>query len=77
MSRNLRRVSLRVVNLAGAGQDDAIRLPDDNDDQKDEDWIDEELPDLRMAMPIRGRTLGFLGPQSRVRLTFYHILIHP
>lgn len=77
MSRSLRRVSLRVVNIAGTAQDDSIRLPDDSRDQKEEDWKDEELPDIGKDMPIRGRTLGFLGPQSRVRLTLYHILIHP
>lgn len=77
ISRGIRRASLRVVNLTGTGQDEAIRLPDDDENPKKEDWKDEELPDLRKELPIRGRTLGFLGPQSRVRLKLYHFLVHP
>lgn len=76
ISRSIRRVSLRVVNLTGTAQDESIRLPDGDDDQKGEDWKGEELPDLGRDIPIRGRTLGFLGPQSRVRLKLYHILVH-
>lgn len=80
VSRTLRRASLRVVNLAGSGLDDSIRLPDDDEHVKDGDgerWKDEELPDLRSDLPIRGRTLGCFGPQSRVRLGLYHFLVHP
>ena len=75
VSRNIRRVSLRVVNLAGTGLEDSVRLPDDDDVKMD--GKEEELPDLSRDMPIRGRTLGCFGPQSRVRLALYNFLVHP
>lgn len=93
VSRNLRRVSLRVVNLAGVGLEEkarGIRLPDDKDDGakvkgKDtqsavsgEDQEEEhELPDLATRLPIRGRTLGFLGPSNRIRLAMFRFLTYP
>lgn len=81
VSRSIRRASLRVVNLAGAGLEDHVRL-DDQDEQKspqdeDEDTRPEEtLPDLASTLPIRGRTLGFLGPTSKVRLAMYRLLVY-
>nr|VWO94060.1 Calcium channel subunit Cch1 [Ganoderma boninense] len=83
VSRNLRRASLRVVNFGGYGLEDHVRLDDmDERDAKDrdEDEIpdeDEVLPDLSKALPIRGRTLGCLGPHSRVRLAMYKFLTYP
>ncbi|KAI0667461.1 Ion transport protein-domain-containing protein [Trametes maxima] len=84
VSRNLRRASLRVVNFGGLGLDEHVRLDDmDERDEKgdeDEDEIigeDEALPDLTKTLPIRGRTLGCLGPHSRVRLAMYKFLIYP
>ena len=83
VSRNLRRASLRVVNFGGAGLDDHVRLGDvdeptekreDDDDVVEED---EALPDLSKTLPIRGRTLGCLGPRSRVRLAMYKFLVYP
>lgn len=80
VSKNLRRVSLRVVNFAGNGLEHSIRLPDGDEDgsvdHKEEDR-DEELPDLSKVLPIRGRTLGCFGPRSRVRLGLFHFLVHP
>lgn len=75
MSRSIRHISLRVVNLGGVGLDDSIRLPDD-DDQKVADYKEEDLPDLSKRLPIRGRTLGYFGPQSRVRLALFNFLVH-
>ena len=83
VSRNLRRASLRVVNFGGYGLEDHVRLDDvDERDVKnrDEDEIpdeDEVLPDLSRALPIRGRTLGCLGPRSKVRLAMYKFLTYP
>ncbi|KZV67749.1 hypothetical protein PENSPDRAFT_687890 [Peniophora sp. CONT] len=99
VSRSLRRVSLRVVNLAGMGLDDHIRIADvpdsprgdtfekvsgqspvDDDRERDDEKYSEELetlPDLRTSMPVRGRTLGFLGPQSSVRRAMYRLLVYP
>ncbi|OCH86932.1 hypothetical protein OBBRIDRAFT_890152 [Obba rivulosa] len=89
VSHNLRRASIRVVNLAGFGLDDHVRLDDVNEpvrstekdadeDDEDEDKAGEDaLPDLSKALPIRGRTLACLGPSSRVRLAMYQFLVYP
>lgn len=80
VSRSLRRASLRVVNLAGSGLEDSIRLPDDDEHVGDESWKEDDgdvMPDMRRDMPIRGQTLGIFGPQSRVRLLLYRFLMHP
>ena len=90
MKHTLRRVSVRVVNLAGRGVEEKgqpIRLPDD-DDQKDGDMTNaqkeereltdmddiEELPDLESKMPLRGRTLGLFGPSNSIRLAMFRFL---
>ncbi|KAI0776961.1 Ion transport protein-domain-containing protein [Trametes elegans] len=84
VSRNLRRASLRVVNFGGLGLDEHVRLEDsdDRDEKRDEeeDQVhdeDEALPDLTKTLPIRGRTLGCLGPQSKLRLAMYKFLVYP
>lgn len=79
MSRGFRRVSLRVVNIGGNPMEDSVRLPDGDEDDMagEEEKEEEQLPDLRKEMPIRGRTLGIFGPQSRVRLALYNFLVHP
>lgn len=84
VSRNLRRASLRVVNFGGLGLDDHVRLDDVDEpyEKKDEDGDDipdedEVLPDLTKTLPIRGRTLGCLGPHSRLRLAMYKFLVYP
>ncbi|KAL1742981.1 Ion transport protein-domain-containing protein [Schizophyllum fasciatum] len=84
VSRNLRRASLRVVNLAGQGLESQIRLPDGNGDEaaahqkhEQDDEYDDQIPDLTKALPIRGRTLGFLGPDSKLRLNLYRMLVYP
>ncbi|KAA1473328.1 hypothetical protein DENSPDRAFT_779605 [Dentipellis sp. KUC8613] len=35
------------------------------------------MPDLSKSLPIRGRTLGFLGPNSRLRYAMYRFLVYP
>ncbi|CCL98380.1 uncharacterized protein FIBRA_00375 [Fibroporia radiculosa] len=93
MSRGLQRASTRVVNLAGFGLEEHVRLADvDNDseatladktrgDDDDDDDDDEGqyavLPDLSRRLPIRGRTLGILGPTSKVRMAMYRLLVYP
>lgn len=81
VSHNLRRVSLRVVNLAGAGLENQIRLPDEELDsarakRPPDDRDDDNLPDLSKRLPIRGRTLGCLGPNSKLRLSLYNFLVY-
>ncbi|KAG6837569.1 hypothetical protein H0H93_006983 [Arthromyces matolae] len=73
MSENLRRASVRVVNLAATGLESQVRLGDGEDGTSQEPPI----PDLTQALPIRGRTLGFLGTESKVRLALFNFLVHP
>lgn len=85
MSNNLRRASLRVVNLAGFGLEDHIRLADVDDehefdtkeDEEEEDGKEDEiLPDLTKSLPLRGRTLGYFSSTSRVRVAMYNCLVY-
>ncbi|TFK38523.1 high-affinity cell membrane calcium channel [Crucibulum laeve] len=73
VSKNLRRVSLRVVNLANSGLENQLRLADGEESVRD----DEEPPNLSQALPIRGRTLGFLGSDSKLRLALFNFLVYP
>ena len=91
LSQGLRRVSLRVVNFAGAGLDDHIRLPDGGDQvdptsrrpsaDNDEDAHDRSVQPFADSsgevFPLRGRTLCLLGQTSRVRRAMYGFLIYP
>lgn len=77
VSRNLRRISVRVVNLASAGVDDRhARIADENEED-----VSSELTPVSMRMPasslLRGTSLGFLGPNNPVRLTMYKFLMYP
>lgn len=63
MTHNLRRASLRVVNLGSAGLDHHISLGDGDD------WNN--------PLPIRGRALGCFGPESKVRLALFNLLVYP
>lgn len=89
-SQSLRRVSWRVVNFAGAGLDDHIRLPDDGDkvdaasdgrhlpDEDGDDRSVQPFADVGMnGFPLRGRTLCLFGPTSRVRRAMYDFLLLP
>jgi hypothetical protein len=91
LSQGLRRISWRVVNFAGAGVDDHIRLPDDSDqvdvtreerrpsmDNDDDSRSVEPFADPgRKSLPLRGRTLCLFESTSRVRRAMYDFLIFP
>ncbi|GLB42802.1 putative calcium channel [Lyophyllum shimeji] len=79
MSRSIRRASVRVVNLGSAGLEGQLRLGDGGDvgRGKRSDDDEEPLPDLTKALPLRGRTLGYFGPESRVRLALFNFLVYP
>jgi len=85
VSRSLQHMSIRVVNLAGRGLDDHIRLNDmdgETPSKRKGDGDPEEpeysaLPDLRKSLPIRGRALGFMGPTNPTRLFMYRLLLFP
>ena len=80
VSKTMRRVSLRVVNLAGTGLAEQIRLGDGDEMARRAPMDDDDeppRPDLSKSLPIRGRTLGFLGPDSKVRLWLFNFLVYP
>ena len=81
VSKNLKRMSLRVVNLANTGLEGQLRLGDGEDTARRNNGAEDEggppAPDLKQALPIRGRTLGFLGPDSKLRLSLFNFLVHP
>jgi hypothetical protein len=91
LSQGIRRVSWRVVNFAGAGLDDHIRLPDGGDQadatgdghrrpsaDNDEDRSVQPFADLgRSVFPLRGRTLCFFESTSRIRRAMYGFLLFP
>jgi len=77
VSRNLRRISVRVVNLGSAGIDDRhTRLPDDLDEDAPPP-ITPVVARQQSAGPLRGTTLGLLGRDNPIRLTMYNILMYP
>lgn len=81
VSKNLRRMSLRVVNLANTGLEGQLRLGDGEETARRKKGAEDEdgppAPNLKQALPIRGRTLGFLGPDSKLRLSLFNFLVHP
>ncbi len=80
VTKNLRRMSLRVVNLANNGLEGQLRLGDGETNKNSASTEDEDSPtqpDLKQIFPIRGRALGFLGPESTIRLLLFKFLVHP
>lgn len=85
ITKNIRRASLRVVNLAGHGLDNSIRLSDEDYDigeyfpaqEVKEDFEEDQVFIPTKLSPLRGRTLGFLESSSAFRLRLYHLLSHP
>ncbi|KAF8585271.1 hypothetical protein K439DRAFT_1632798 [Ramaria rubella] len=76
VSRNLRRISVRVVNLGAAGVENRhTKLADG----LDEDVTSPTSPPIYSSKsgPLRGTTLGLLGPNNPVRLTMYKFLMYP
>ncbi|KIO32428.1 hypothetical protein M407DRAFT_214388 [Tulasnella calospora MUT 4182] len=79
MSRNIRRASMRVVNLAGVTLEDRpMRLEDESPDQSKRNATlpgqDEEMPELSRER-LRGRTLGVFSPQSVIRRAMLSVLL--
>ena len=65
MSRNIRRASMRVVNLANLGlEDQPVRLEGEDD----------PLPNLQR---LRGRTLMIFGPTNSLRVALHKALLWP
>lgn len=77
MSRSIRRVSIRVVDLASTGtKDQAVRLEDLPDDDPDPRGAEETLPNLT-GTRLRGSTLGIFGADSRIRRAMFNFLQWP
>lgn len=79
VSQNLKRLSLRVVNLRNNGLEGQVRLPDGEEERAvvlDEEQEEQE-EDLKEVFPIRGRALGVLGPENKIRLALFKFLVHP
>ncbi|KAH8980165.1 Ion transport protein-domain-containing protein [Lactarius hatsudake] len=78
ISQGLRRISVRVVNFASSSleDEDHVRLGSDDGEERVAE-VDEPLPDSISVLPLRGRTLGFFGSTSRVRLAMYDFLVFP
>jgi len=76
VSRNLRRVSLRVVNLAGVQLEDRpIRLEDEPDiPDQHRTQVQDTLQDLAHH-DLRGRSLGIFGPTSSLRRLLRRFLL--
>ena len=79
VSKNLRRMSLRVVNLRNNGLEGQVRLTDEEDERMEATTDENEgvQSDLKQIFPIRGRALGFLGPDNKFRLALFKFLVHP
>ncbi|KAG9016762.1 calcium channel protein [Tulasnella sp. 427] len=78
MGRNIRRASMRVVNLAGVTLEDRpMRLDDSPEDVRRNTPLpgqDEEMPELSRER-LRGRTLGIFGLQSVLRRSMLSFLL--
>ncbi|KAG9004060.1 calcium channel protein [Tulasnella sp. JGI-2019a] len=78
VSRNIRRVSVRVVNLAGITLEDRpIRLDDDVPEPADRgpEPSPLEAPPDTMRDRLRGRTLGIFGSKSGIRCSMLNLLL--
>lgn len=77
-SQKLKRISSRVANLAGNGLENQVRLGDgEGDESREPENKEDQEEDLSKMLLLRGRTLGFLGSDSRLRLTLYKMLVNP
>lgn len=79
VSKSLHRASLRVVNLSNTALEKQVRLLDDEDNEasgEEDGPLQQQHHENRRNMPLRGRTLGFFGPESRVRLALNNFLLY-
>lgn len=80
VSRKIRRVSVRVVNFAATDQ--SFRLEDDETEQEGHYQKETEPESVKepasphLLGPLRGRALGFLNQNNRLRLAMYKFLIY-
>lgn len=74
VSANLRRVSMRVVNTASMGLENQVKL---EDEPTDSPVVAPAPADAPKPPPLRGRALGILGPDNKIRRAFFHVLQYP
>ncbi|KAF8337378.1 Ion transport protein-domain-containing protein [Cantharellus anzutake] len=76
VKRNLRHVSVRVVDLASTGtKDHHVRLKDSPEATTNQ-TPEQSLPNLG-GTPLRGYTLGLFGPYSSIRRSMFDFLQLP
>ena len=79
--KNIKKMSLRVVNLANTELEGHLKLGDRDDDGDNKSLASEDDEDegheSKKVLPIRGRALGFLGPENKIRLALFNFLVHP
>ncbi|KZS87691.1 hypothetical protein SISNIDRAFT_419270 [Sistotremastrum niveocremeum HHB9708] len=80
VGKKMRRVSMRVVNLAAMDMESSMRIQDEDDEQdrreREASAADEPEDVETKISPLRGRTLCFLYPTSSVRLAMYKLLVY-
>ena len=78
VSRNLRRMSIRVVDLASSGtRDQGVKLEDEDDEKSIHGSDSEEPTPTSQQLKLRGRALGMFSSGSRVRRAMYNLMLSP
>jgi len=78
VSRNLRRMSVRVVDLASSStRDQGVKLEDDLDDKSIPSSASEETIPESLPSSLRGRALALFSSRSRVRIAMYNFMLSP
>lgn len=77
VQRNLRRVSIRVVDLASSSstRDQGVKL-EDQEDEKTTPVSEEPLP-ATLPTKLRGKSLGLFDQHSPLRNLMYNIMLSP
>jgi hypothetical protein len=78
VSRNLRRMSVRVVDLATSGtRDQGLKLEDESDEKSIPSIANEEPVSSSPPSKLRGKALGLFSSGSRVRKAMYNFMLSP
>ena len=76
VSRNLRRMSVRGVDLASSStRDQGVKLEDEFD-EKSSSVSEESIPESPPSN-LRGRALALFSSRSRVRIAMYNFMLSP
>lgn len=76
VSRNLRRMSVRVVDLASSStRDQGLKLEDEPDEKSTPSIAADEPVPSSSPSNLRGKALGLFSSGSRVRQTMYNFML--